>query len=104
MSMLAGPPCASDLPVPKKSPVPIVPAIAIMDTCLADKPRCRPRWLSAEGTGSAPTGRSSAPGLATSFKFRSGSATFGDDAVELNITYSKKELECYPKMLTESRA
>ena len=36
ISIDAGPPVARLFPVPKNRPVPIVPPIAIMDTCLLD--------------------------------------------------------------------
>lgn len=38
MSMLAAPPFARELPVPRNRPVPIVPAMAIICTCRADSP------------------------------------------------------------------
>lgn len=54
-SIDAGPPVASDLPVPRKSPVPIVPPIAIICTCRADSFRAS---LSSRVTGASVSGGS----------------------------------------------
>lgn len=51
----AGPPVASDLPVPRKRPVPIVPPIAIICTWRAESLRARRSarmgWRMGEGGG-----------------------------------------------------